>query len=284
MGVWGSGLYSGDFAQDLKSAATLLLRLPRTPDEILAELVALHPDEADAPTHEDHCTFWLVVADQMEKKGALCERAQQKALEVIRSGADAAMMAELGLSGANLKRRAQLLAGLAAKLEAPTQRTRNTLKKAPPMVFAPGEIILAPARGGQTRNPFMPAAHYPPDWEADGWFVGVILHAERLFDFFPWYGALVSASILKQRPTLESAGDAPLAYVWNIGVCSQGQAQRFQIERLGVLDRIHPSRVDNVGSLAPIALQIVMADVTFQFHERRAPTHTLRVSELANPE
>jgi hypothetical protein len=177
-----------------------------------------------------------------------------------------------------------MLARLAAQLEAPTQRKRSTLKKPPAMAFAPGDIVLAPTRGGQARNPYMPPAHYPSDWVADGWFVAVILYAERLFDFFPWYGALVSPSLLNEKPTLQSAADITLAYVWTIGVCSQGQAQRFQLERLGALDTIHPSHVDNVAALAPIARQIVMADATFQFHERRAPTQTLRVCELANPQ
>jgi hypothetical protein len=284
MGVWGAGLYAGDFAQDLKSAATLLLRLPRTPDEILAELVALHPEEANAPTHEEHSTFWLVVADQMEKKGALAASARERALDIIRSRADAATMADLGLSGADLKRRAQALDRLAAQLEAPTQRKRSTLKKPPPMAFATGEIILAPTRGGQARNPYMPPSHYPADWVADGWFVAVILHAERLFEFFPWYGALVSARQQTEKPTRENVDDVALAYVWNIAVCSAGQAQRFHLERLGVVASLHPSRVDNAAKLAPVARQIVMADATFQFHERRGATPAVLVRELADPE
>jgi hypothetical protein len=77
MGVWGTGLYSGDFARDLRAAVAAVARLPFDPDKLVDILCTTEPSAANDPAGEDHTTFWLVVADQFAKIGIGCDRAQQ---------------------------------------------------------------------------------------------------------------------------------------------------------------------------------------------------------------
>ena len=59
MGVWGSGLYSGDFALDLRCTFKALTRLPFDGERLLQLLCDLEPKTANHPDDEDHTTFWL---------------------------------------------------------------------------------------------------------------------------------------------------------------------------------------------------------------------------------
>ena len=63
MGVWGAGLYSGDFAMDLRPGARAVTRLPFDGDRLLELACSLEPEAAKNPEDEDHTTFWLVGAD-----------------------------------------------------------------------------------------------------------------------------------------------------------------------------------------------------------------------------
>jgi hypothetical protein len=90
MGQGGCGLYSGDFALDLRSTITALLPLPFSPDRI-AECES-EPSAANDAADEDHTTFWLVIADQFAKRGVACERVRDEALAIIDTGQDVATM------------------------------------------------------------------------------------------------------------------------------------------------------------------------------------------------
>ena len=63
MGAWGIGLYSGDFALDLRSSVKAVARLPFEPDHLLDCLCKAEPSAADDPKDSDHTIFWLTVAD-----------------------------------------------------------------------------------------------------------------------------------------------------------------------------------------------------------------------------
>ena len=73
MGVWGSGLYSGDFALDLRSTIGAVCRLPFDSDRLLEVLCESEPDAAFDGNNEDHTTFWLLVADQFARRGIACD-------------------------------------------------------------------------------------------------------------------------------------------------------------------------------------------------------------------
>src|SRR5215510_505506 len=96
MGVWGTSLYSGDFAMDLRGTIGAVLRLPFDADRVV-DILCEHEPAATNPDDEEHTTFWLVVADQFAKRGVECERARTKALHVIDADEDIAALEKLGM-------------------------------------------------------------------------------------------------------------------------------------------------------------------------------------------
>jgi len=88
MGVWGSGLYSSDFAADLGAAIRAVSRLPFEAGRLVDILSSIEPGAANNDADEDHTTFWLVTADQFAKRGIACQRVRDKALQIIDSGGD----------------------------------------------------------------------------------------------------------------------------------------------------------------------------------------------------
>src|SRR5258708_9895738 len=83
MGVFGAGLYAGDFAMDLRSAISAVSRLPFEGDKLADILCETEPGAAHHPDDEDHTTFWLVAADQFAKRAIVCDRMRDKALAII---------------------------------------------------------------------------------------------------------------------------------------------------------------------------------------------------------
>lgn len=88
MGVFGTGLYSGDFAMDLRSAVSAVARLPFDGDRLADILCESEPTTANKPDDEDYTLFWLVLADQFVKRAIVCNRVRDRALAIIDSGAD----------------------------------------------------------------------------------------------------------------------------------------------------------------------------------------------------
>src|SRR3954471_15187170 len=106
MGVWAAGLYSGDFAADLRSAVRAVSRLPFDGARLTDILCETEADAATQPQNEDHTTFWLGVADQFPRRGIVCDRVLEKAIAIIDSGTDLALLTKLGMSAATLTKRA----------------------------------------------------------------------------------------------------------------------------------------------------------------------------------
>src|ERR1700761_1543344 len=122
MGAWGPGLYSNDFAMDLRATLKALARLPYDGDRLVDLASETAPSEAVDATHEDHATFWLVVADQFDKRGLVSSVARQRAIEILDSGADERMLRELGMSAAHLRKRSGSMADLRRRLASGTRR------------------------------------------------------------------------------------------------------------------------------------------------------------------
>src|SRR5215469_9668418 len=106
MGAWGVGLYSGDFALDLRAVVAAVARVPLDEDAMVQALCDTEASAAENPTDEDHAVFWLVLADQFEKRGIFSARVRDMALAVIDGGEDAAMMQKLGMKAPDLRKRA----------------------------------------------------------------------------------------------------------------------------------------------------------------------------------
>src|SRR5688500_184561 len=88
MGAWSGGPFNSDFAQDLKRIIAVLLRSPLSDDEVLAELWA--SQGADA-TELDAIDYWLVLADELERRGIHRQDVFQRALTIISAGEDLAL-------------------------------------------------------------------------------------------------------------------------------------------------------------------------------------------------
>jgi hypothetical protein len=88
MGVWGAGLYSSDMAADLRASVKSVLRLPLDEDGIVDILCDGERQAANDLNNEDHTTFWLVLADQFEKRGVAHAPTREKAIAIIARGDD----------------------------------------------------------------------------------------------------------------------------------------------------------------------------------------------------
>ena len=93
MGAWGTGLYSDDFALDVKSEFLDAINSGKPYREAFEELKKTYVDNTynDDP---DIPVFWFVCADILWKKGRLDEDIKQTALEYLESETDIARWAE----------------------------------------------------------------------------------------------------------------------------------------------------------------------------------------------
>ena len=208
MGAWGIGLYSSDMAADMRSTIKSVLRLPFAEDRIVDILRDSEGRAANDPNDEDHTTFWLVLADQFEKRGVAHAPTRQKALSIIDRGDDLAMMERRGMKAADLRKRAAKLAELRARLAAAPvhSKPRATIKAPEPYVLEIGVLYACPVRGANI-NPVGGKKNFDGSpWIADGWRQFVILNRGRAFDHFAWYQPLVCKKPVLQKPNLAQAG------------------------------------------------------------------------------
>src|ERR1043166_8130087 len=83
MGAWGIGLYSGDFARDLKTTISAVCRVPLDEEPLVDAICQSEWAAATKPADEDHTIFWLVLADQFEKRLIFSQRVHETALAII---------------------------------------------------------------------------------------------------------------------------------------------------------------------------------------------------------
>ncbi len=159
MGSWAAGLYSSDFAMDLRSTIGAISRLPFDGDRLVEILCESESAAADNPNNEEHATFWLVTADQFARRGIVSERAHEKALEIIDSGRDIAMLSKLGMKPRELGKRQKTLAELRSRLTADSQVARRgkVLKKPQAFLMEMGEVFVYPTSGGECIHSYFPS-------------------------------------------------------------------------------------------------------------------------------
>src|SRR2546426_1135750 len=130
MGAWGIGLYSSDFALELRGSVKTVARLPFAPDKLLEFLCAAESSAANNPEDSGYTVFWLTVADQFAKRGIDCPTARDRALAIIANGADLAAMAALGMDEKSLAKRRATLDELRKRITIPIviAKPRTVLK------------------------------------------------------------------------------------------------------------------------------------------------------------
>jgi hypothetical protein len=209
MGTWGPALFDDDNALDLKDTLKLICKVPLPGDRLLDALKGIYGD-CD-PSDEEGALFWLVTADQFERRGIECQQATSTALSIIENGSDLKFAGEKGADEAFLRKRAVALAELAKRLKAPRGfRPRLPPRKLPAMVVSTGEIHAFPTMNGYAWTPWRLDEQGP--FTPDGWGALVVLATGRAFDWLPWV-AVASLTVEPDRkPTLQDALRARLIF------------------------------------------------------------------------
>ncbi len=250
MGTWGIGLYSSDFAMDLRGCVNAVVCLPFDPDRLLEIISQSEPSSANDVTDPDHTVFWLVVADLFAKKGIDCPKARDRALAIIIDGVDLATMASLGMDDRSLSKRGAMLEDLRAGLTKPVVDKRRAVLKAPQkLLLEVGEVLTYPVCQ-QTHscvpiNPYAVGKEWAwvKAWKRDGW--GALVVAERglLFDFLAWYRPLVAYKTFQTEPTLPELV-APHAWMLRqAGTLTARHYTNLQLKSVGRID-IDRTRLD----------------------------------------
>jgi hypothetical protein len=240
MGVWGSGLYSGDFALDLRSTIRAVSRLPFEPEKLLEILCLSQLTAANNPDDEDHTTFWLVVADQFARRSVLCERARDQALAIISSGSDIALHKKLGLNPAGLRQRSKVLEEVRERITAPLSASgpRPVLKKPQPLLMGVGDVFVYPTLGGRCRNPYAASTEQDregtatPAWRPDSWAAMVIVDCDRAFEFLSWYRPLTISTAMTEKPEPQTLRGELLWKLGSPGTCSAVHFKRMGLEKI----------------------------------------------------
>lgn len=242
MGTWGAGLYDDDGAADLRDTIALLAKIPTTGERLLEILIQQEGAEP-VTDDEDGTRFWLVVADQFEKRGIVCARAFENALHIIDKGIDLALMKELEMSPRDLDKRAKVLALLAARLRDPKKpRAMAKNPKLPPFEVEVGGIYAFPTSKGVSTNAWFPS------WEKecftpDGWGALIVVDRGRAFDWLPWC-AIASLSVdVDKLPTMDDAMQSHLFYSKQskgapLCVPKKLHMQRMRLQQIGKVELI----------------------------------------------
>ncbi|HYK79223.1 MAG TPA: hypothetical protein VEU95_06320, partial [Micropepsaceae bacterium] len=236
--AWGTGLYSSDMAAGMRATIKSVLRLPFGEDRIVDMLCDGERKAASDPNDEEHTVFWLVLADQFEKRGVAHAATREKAIAIIDRGDDLMMMERLGMKLRDLRKRGAKLAELRARLSAAPRLSepRSTIKAPQPYVLETGVLYACPVEGSSCLNPYFSKkqlAQWP--FVPDGWRQFVILGRGREFDYLAWYQALVCKKPVREKPQLADAG----ADLWweldTPKTCPQSHFDRLRIAAIGRL-------------------------------------------------
>jgi hypothetical protein len=202
MGRWGTGLYDDDKAADLRQTIALIATIPASGDRLL-EIVLMHEERPPELTDGDGCTFWLVIADQFERRGIRCDTVVERALMAIDAERD------------QRERATSYLGRLAKRLRSPRPERRRPRKPRPPAaVVTTGEIYAFPTMAGlPVATHVTSAADFDRrDFVPDGWGVIVIVDQGRAFEWIPWC-AVASVSVdPSETPTLPGLLGGELLY------------------------------------------------------------------------
>jgi hypothetical protein len=238
MGAWGIGLYSSDMAADMRATIKSVLRLPFDEDRIVDILRDCEDRAANDPNDEDHTTFWLVLADQFEKRGVAHAPTREKAITIIDRGDDLTMMEKRGMKAADLRKRGAKLAELRATLAAaPSLSKLRAMVEAPePYVLETGVLYACPVQGSSCINPYFSKKlleRFP--FAPDGWRQFVILERGRAFDYLAWYQPLVCKKPVQHKPQLSDAGADLWWQLDTPKTCLPRIFERMGIEAIGRL-------------------------------------------------
>lgn len=232
MGAWGGELYGSDFALDLKGIIKGVLRVPLSDDEVLAEIWASHGEGA---VEADALDYWLVLADQFERRGIRRQDIFERAIAIVEAGEDVAMLEELEAEPKTIAKRRKETTKLVERLRDPRPaKARRPLKKPQPLLFEPGEALTWPTDWGNSINPYVPEEDL---WRLggftqDGWGFGIVTEAGHHYQVLAYYAVQVLKWRRAERPSPELAVHCPRS-AHHYGTMSELHLKRTRVERLG---------------------------------------------------
>ena len=238
MGTWGTGLYSGDLAMDLRSTIAAVARLPFEGDRLAEILCETEPGVANNPDDEEHTVFWLVVADQFARRAIGCTRVREKALAIIDDGGDLAMHAKRGMSSADLRKRQKMLAEVRERLTAAVAdrvRPRPVLKRPQTFLMDVGDCLVYPTSGKDCVNSYYASKDKIPNWKHDGWGATIVVDRGRAFDFLTWYTPLTIPEATTKKPDFAMLRSLTSWVLKRPGTCSPVHFKRLELEKVGAL-------------------------------------------------
>ena len=242
MGTWGPGLYANDLARDLKPTVTAVASLPFEGPRLTEILIESYPGPAGDREDEEHTTFWLVLADQLHRKGIEAPDVYARAIEIVESGEDLRMQERNDMSPADLKKRGKALEKLAGELKQPLpSKPRKTLKAPQPLLMSVGDVYLFPIdEHGGCFNPYTATARF----DSVDWGAAIIVAAGHAFDYLAYYIPIVIDRRMHvgAKPTLEELLDFEPWRLERPGTCSRAHFARMRLEKIGEVP-IDPDRV-----------------------------------------
>ena len=265
MGAWGGGLYDSDFALDLKGIINGMLRVPLSDDDLLAEIWASCGEGAVGSEALD---YWLILADQFERRGLKRQDIFERAIKIIESGEDLAELDELGADPRSLEQRRGQTTELGKRLREPRPaKQRRPLKRPQPLLLEAGEALTWPTDKGDSINPYVSQEKL---WKLggfsqDGWGFGIVTDAGHCYDVLAYYAVQVLQWRRAERPLLDLAEHCPRsAYHY-------GTLKKLHLER---------ARVERLGPVPPDALGPPLEPATARQNARRAVLQDIGLTEV----
>lgn len=296
MGVWGVGLYSGDFARDLRSSVKAVSRLPFEADKLLELLCAVEPAAANDAADPDHTVFWLVAADQFAQKGIECTRARERALAIIADGMDLGAMEARGMDAASLEKRRAVLEELRARIAAPVRsgRTRVTLKAPQKLLLDVGEVLAYPCSQGAPINPYAAGKDFAwvKAWRQDGWGAFTVVERGHMFEFLAWYRPLVMSEPTTEEPTMDRLLEPRTWMLRNPGTLTARHLASMKMKSLGRVSRVQedtqapdPDRLDRLfpQRMSPLSCTVNDISIANSLGTRYVAAHELHRSKHGFP-
>ena len=228
MGAWGNGLYSNDDAEDFLELVRAVIKLPIESDALVDLLW-----EEEGKDLEHETTFYLVLADQMEKRGILDAKVRDRAISILENQTDLEELRQIGQDERDLKYRKKANLKLLERLKTPhLKKARKPLAKPQPAVVKIGDYVCFPTQKGAVRDPYC-----PPEMEefvADGWG---LLHVHDVgweLGYLNW----ISIDVLKwpheHCPTLKEAETSPpFGFGLSFGTLSRSHYKHMHMQVIG---------------------------------------------------
>jgi len=250
MGAWGEGIYDDDEALDIRDIIRLLSKMPASGDRILQ--ILLSEFQRNENLKDDGCpTFWIVVADQFEKKGIYCPKTFELALKAIETGADIEDLRSRGMDTKGLESRLRLTDKLLHRFKSP--RPKNPLSKAHkpiPNCVKAGQIYTFPTMHGMGFNAWF------PNWakakfEPDGWGALIIIQVGQVFDWFPYCAYTPLVVCADRKTSFDDVLNSKTLFSNGVAYClpQRSHLRKMGMEPLGFLE-IESEQADKIIKLS----------------------------------